>query len=141
MGDWATSTSPTLPPTDSGVHPVRLPNPPSANQFTNVSSVNAFCVLKSLFCDPGDTSFKVSGTFVSPTDERYPARRKPLAKRLLNLTMVCYMVYFFVTAVLLASLFTSVPSRHLVVGAKRVHMHTGAALRLVELALRRDRCS
>jgi hypothetical protein len=70
-------------------------------------------VLKSLFTDPGDTSFKVSGTFVSPTDERYPARRKPLSKRLLNPTMI----------------------RHLIVGAERAHMHTGAALILIELVL------
>jgi hypothetical protein len=92
-------------------------------------------VLKSLFTDPGDTSFKVSGTFVSPTDERYPARRKPLSKRLLNPTMICYMAYSFATAVILASFFTSVASRHLIVGAERAHMHTGAALILIELVL------
>jgi hypothetical protein len=92
-------------------------------------------VLKSLFTDPGDTSFKVSGTFVSPTDERYPARRKPLSKRLLNFTMICYMAYSLVVAALMGSLFKSVASQHLVVEAKRRHMHTGATLMLIELVL------
>lgn len=45
------------------------------------------------------------------------------------------MSYFLVTTAILASLFMSVASRNLVVGAKRVHMHTGAALKLVELVL------
>lgn len=90
-------------------------------------------MLKSLFTDPGDTSFKVSGTFVSPTDERYPARRKPLSKRLPNFTMICYMAYSLVVATLLGSLFKSVASRHLAVVAKRQQVHTGAALMLIEL--------
>jgi hypothetical protein len=92
-------------------------------------------VLKFLFTDPGDTSFKVSGNFVSPTDERYPARRKPLSKRLLNFTMICYMAYSLVVAILLGSLFKSVASRRLAVEAKTQQMHTGATLMLVELAL------
>jgi hypothetical protein len=49
--------------------------------------------------------------------------------------MICYMAYCSATAALLASSFTSVASRHLVGGAKRVHMHTGATLILMELVL------
>jgi hypothetical protein len=117
------------------VSPGKASQPFSPAHVTHAPSVNALCVLRSLFTDPGDTSFKVSGTFVSPTDERYPARRKPLSKRLLNPTMICYMAYTFLTAALLASSVTSVASRHLAGGAKRVHMHTGATLILMELVL------
>jgi len=49
--------------------------------------------------------------------------------------MICYMAYSSATAILLAWLCKSVASRHLVVGAKRVHMHTEATLMLIELAL------
>lgn len=116
--------------------PCKTHKPLSTDGLTNnVQTVNAFCTLKSLFSDPGDTSFKVSGTFVSPTEERYASRRKPLLKRMLNLTMGCYAAYFVVTAALLAVLFTSVAYQHSIVGGKRVHMHTGAALRLIDLAL------
>ena len=96
---------------------------------------NAFCTLKSLFSDPGDTSFKVSGTFVSPADERYAARRKPMLTRMLNTTMLCYTGYSLVTAAILASLFASVAYRHAIIGAERVYMHTGAALKLLDLVL------
>lgn len=105
------------------------------DETNKLQTVNAFCTLKSVFSDPGDTSFKVSGTFVSPADERYAARRKPFLKRMLNTTMLGYTMYSLATAALLASLFTSVACQHLIVGAERVHMHTGAALRLLDLVL------
>lgn len=97
--------------------------------------VNAFCVLRSLFSDPGETSFKVSGTFVSPTDERYPARRKPLLDRMLNLTMICYAAFFVLTITVLFSFATFVAHQHLVLNVARSYMHTGAALRLLDIVL------
>lgn len=74
----------------------------------------------------------MSGTFVSPTDERYPARRKPLFKRILNPTMVCYACYFLVASVTLTSFFLFVVRQHSIVDGTRVHMYTGAALRLLD---------
>jgi hypothetical protein len=49
--------------------------------------------------------------------------------------MICYMAYSLVVAALMGSLFKSVASQHLVVEAKRRHMHTGATLMLIELVL------
>jgi hypothetical protein len=54
---------------------------------------------------------------------------------MLNLTMICYTVYSLATAAVLVSTFTFVASRHLVMGADKMHMHTGATLRLVDLIL------
>lgn len=91
--------------------------------------------MKSLFQDPGETSFKVSGTVVSPTDERYPARRKPLPQRILNPTMLCYAGYAFIASVVLSSFSLFVAHQHLIIDAKRMHMQTGAALRLLDSIL------
>jgi hypothetical protein len=49
--------------------------------------------------------------------------------------MLCYAAYSLATAALLATFFTSVAYQHSTLGAERVHMHTGAALRLVDLVL------
>ena len=49
--------------------------------------------------------------------------------------MVCYMDYYVIRAAFLASILTFVASQHLTVGAKRVHVHTGATLMLIELVL------
>jgi hypothetical protein len=88
-----------------------------------------------MFADPANTSFKVSGTFVSPTEERHPARRKPLLERMLSLTIIGYTSYFLIVAATLTSLMSFVMHQHLVAKATRVYMYTGVALRLVDLLM------
>jgi hypothetical protein len=105
------------------------------NASRSLLLVNAFCTLKSLFSDPGETSFKVSGTFVSPTDERYSARRKPLLHRMLNVTMISYAAFFLLATATLISFTTFVAHQHLVADTARSYMHTGAALRLLDVIL------
>jgi hypothetical protein len=106
-----------------------------ALNYAHSFSVNAFCTLKSLFSDPGGTSFKVSGTFASPTEERYPARRKPLLDRMLNPIVICYAIVFLLASLMLGSFATFIVYRHLVDNAARTYMHTGAALRLLDIVL------
>lgn len=100
---------------------------------THSPLVNAFCVLKSLFSDPGNTSFKVSGTFASPTEERYPNRRKPLLDRMSSPIMIGYAAVFLLASWTMLSFATSVAHQHLVVDGARGYMHTGAALRMLDV--------
>lgn len=100
----------------------------------NERLVNAWCALLALVYDPAETGFKVSGTFVSPVDERSPSKRKPLFERLSSVTMVLYALYVLFVAAVLALLAATVSYNRFVGGSGRF-MYTGAALRLVDLLL------
>ncbi|GAB7358914.1 hypothetical protein MBLNU230_g4134t1 [Neophaeotheca triangularis] len=77
----------------------------------------------------------ISGTFISPTEERYAARRKPLMTRMSSPVIIGYTCYFSVAAAALAVSIAFVAHRHFLVQTDRFHMYTGAALKLIDLVL------
>lgn len=96
--------------------------------------VNAYCTLKSFVSDPGNTGFKVSGTFASPADERSAIHRKPLVQRMSSLTMLLYTTYWLAAMVALSSLMLFAAYQRMTLKTRQ-YLYTGAALRLVDVVL------